>query len=118
MRKKVLLEEVKKRMLNFNDDDEEEGGSESAFDTMRNKTLKALCREYGLHVSGNRSILLDRLCKHSESLKNDSEVSDSAEEDDIAVDEAIAQPVYIAMLLLKRRKKPCTNIVCSSHYTP
>ncbi len=57
---------------------------------MRNKQLKVLCREYGLHVSGNRSILLDRLCKHGESIKNDSEVSDSVEEDDIAVDEAIA----------------------------
>jgi hypothetical protein len=46
----------------------EEGGDESFFDTMRYKQLKALCREYGLHVSGNKSTLLDRLRTHFDSL--------------------------------------------------
>ena len=60
----------------------EEGGDESFFDTMRYKQLKALCREYGLHVSGNKSTLLDRLRTHFDSLENENEASDSDEEDD------------------------------------
>ena len=71
-------------------DEEEEGEDESAFDKMRSKQLKALCREYGLHVSGNRSELLNRLRDYNnmrlKSLENESEESVSGEEDDDTIE--------------------------------
>ena len=67
---------------NANDSEGEEEENVSDFETMLKDQLKALCREYGLHVSGNKSTLLDRLRTHFNSLENENEASDSDEEDD------------------------------------
>ena len=72
--------------------EEEEEKDESTFDKMRNKQLKALCREYGLRVGGNRSVLLSRLRDYYKifmTTEDESEesVSGDEEEDDDGAEE-------------------------------
>jgi hypothetical protein len=85
MRKVRLAEQAQANDIteNANGDDEEEGVDETDFDKMRCKQLKALCREYGLHVSGKKNDLLMRLREYHMSRKNVSEVlvGDEVEDD-------------------------------------
>jgi len=66
-------------------DNEEDEEGVSVFDNMRNQQLKNLCKQYGLRVGGNRSVLMTRLREYTETLKsreNESEEKVSDNEDD------------------------------------